>query len=119
MMMLGERIGAEKFYKNFRAFGYTEKTGIDLPAESSSIVSDEKNFNGVSLAVYTFGQTFKVTPIQQIDAIAAIANGGNLVTPHLISRILDDDGNTVYEYKTDVKRQGRKRKQLRKGHDDT
>ena len=105
MMMLGERIGAEKFYKNFRAFGVPAKPGSAVPAESSSIVSDEKNFNGVSLAVYTFGQTFKVTPIQQIDAIAAIANGGNLVTPHLISRILDDDGNTVYEYKTDVKRQ--------------
>lgn len=105
MMMLSERIGTEKFYKNFRAFGYGDKTGIDLPAESRPIISSEKNFTGVPLAVYSFGQTFKITPIQQIDAISAIANGGKLVTPHLISRIVDKDGKTVLEHETEVKRQ--------------
>jgi len=104
LMQVAQLVGIPKFYSYFRAYGYTEKTGIDLPAEASSIYTVEDNFTGVSLAVYSFGQTFKVTPIQHIDALAAIANGGNLLTPHLISRILDDDGNVIYEYETDVRR---------------
>lgn len=105
MMMLGERLGTEKFYNYFLSFGYGEKTGIDLPAEAQPIISSKNNFTGVSLAVYTFGQTFKTTPIQQINAISTIANGGNVVTPHVISRVLDDDGNVIYEHETEVKRQ--------------
>lgn len=104
MMMLGERLGTEKFYNYFLSFGFGEKTGIDLPAETQSIISTRKSFTSVSLAVYTFGQTFKTTPIQQIRAISTVANGGDLVTPHLISRVLDDDGNVIYEHETEVKR---------------
>ena len=104
LIQVAQRVGTDRFYDYFRAFGYTEKTGIDLPAEASSLYTPEKDFTGVSLAVYAFGQTFKVTAIQQIDALAAIANGGDLVTPHLVSRILDKDGNVVYEYETNVRR---------------
>lgn len=105
LMMLGERLGTDRFYDYFRSFGYGEKTGIDLPAETQSIISSKDNFTGVSLAVYSFGQTFKTTAIRQINAISTVANGGNIVVPHLISRILDDDGNAVYEYETQTKRQ--------------
>lgn len=104
LIQVAQRVGAEKFYQYFQAFGYTEKTGIDLPAESSPLYSSAEDFSGVSLAVYSFGQTFKVTPIQQINALAAVANGGSLVTPHLISRVLDDDGNVIYEHETNVRR---------------
>lgn len=104
LIQVAQRVGVDKFYDYFRSFGYTEKTGIDLPAEASPLYTEKEKFSGVSLAVYSFGQTFKVTPIQQIDALAAVANGGNLVTPHLISRVLDDDGNVIYEYETNVRR---------------
>ncbi len=104
LIQVAQRVGVEKFYDYFRAFGYTERTGIDLPAEAAPIYTREKDFTGVSLAVYSFGQTFKITPIQQIDALAALANGGSLVTPHLISRVLDDDGNVIYEHETNIRR---------------
>ena len=104
LMQAAQRIGKERFYDYFRAFGYTERTGIDLPGEVYPIYTPEKDFTGVSLAVYSFGQTFKVSPIQQITALAAIANGGDLLTPHVLSRVLDDDGNVIYEYETNVRR---------------
>ena len=104
LIQVAQRVGLDRFYNYFRSFGYTEKTGIDLPAEAAPIYSSEANFSGVSLAVYSFGQTFKITPVQQATALASIANGGNLVTPHLVSRILDKDGNVVYSYETNVRR---------------
>jgi stage V sporulation protein D (sporulation-specific penicillin-binding protein) len=105
LMMTAERLGREKFYNYFKAFGYTEKTGIDLPGEASPLFSSYDNFNSVELAVYSFGQTFKVTALQQLTAACAIANGGYLVTPHLVSQIVDDNGSVLYSYETEVKRQ--------------
>ena len=81
MMQLAQRLGQDTFYDYFLAFGYNSTTGIDLPGESYPIVSTKNNFGGVSLAVYSFGQTFKITPIQQITAVSAVANGGYLRTP--------------------------------------
>ncbi|MBQ4137440.1 MAG: PASTA domain-containing protein [Clostridia bacterium] len=105
LMMLAERIGRETFFKYFEAFGYRSKTGIDLPGESLGITHSLDSFNQVELAVYSFGQTFKVTPIQQITAISTIANGGYLVKPHLVRRLVDDDGNVIYSYDDSAKRQ--------------
>lgn len=105
LMSIALRVGREKFYNYFQAFGYTGKTGIDLPGEVGGIYSSYANFGNVSLAVYSFGQTFKTTAIQQIRAIAAIANGGYLVTPHLLSKITDDNGNVIQSYETEVVRQ--------------
>lgn len=105
MMKLAERLGGDVFYKYFLAFGYGSTTGIDLPGESYPIISSKKNFGVVSLAVYSFGQTFKVTPIQQLTAISAVANGGYLKTPHLLREIVDDDGNVIQSYETDAVRQ--------------
>lgn len=98
LMQVAAKIGKSKFYQYFKAFGYTEKTGIDLPGEANSIYDSYSNFNNVSLAVYSFGQTFKVTPVQQIRGIAAVANGGHLVTPHLVSKIVDDEGNVIKSF---------------------
>lgn len=105
LMMTGMRVGQQRFYEYFKYFGYGAKTGIDLPGETSTIYSSYKNFSVLSLAVYSFGQTFRTTPIQQLSAISAVANGGTLVTPHLLDKIVDEDGNTIFEYGTDTKRQ--------------
>lgn len=105
LMQVAERVGKEKFYYYFGAFGYTEKTGVDLPGEVNTIYSSYKNFSNVSLAVYSFGQTFRTTPIQQLRAVSAVANGGNLLTPHLIKEIVDDDGNVIQSFETETVRQ--------------
>ncbi len=105
LMTVAARLGEETFYNYFRAFGYTEKTGIDLPGEASGIYHDLSGFNQVELATYSFGQTFKTTALQQITAISAVANGGYLVTPHMVSALLDDEGNVVTSIEPDAKRQ--------------
>ena len=104
-MQTAALLGREKFYQYFLAFGYGEKTGIDLPGEVGTIYAPYKNFSGVSLAVYSFGQTFKTTPVQQLRAITAVANGGYLMTPHVMSAIVDDDGNVVQSYEDEMIRQ--------------
>jgi len=105
LMTVGLRIGREKFYNYFLDFGYGELTGIDLPGEAASYYHSFKDFSKVSLAVYSFGQTYKTTAIQQLCAISAIANGGYIVTPHLVKEIVDDDGNVIQTFGTNVKRQ--------------
>ncbi|MCR5264665.1 MAG: PASTA domain-containing protein [Clostridiales bacterium] len=104
MMQVAQRLGKSRFYSYFADFGYTEKTGIDLPGESNTIYHTYSGFNQVELAVYSFGQTFKVTPIEHLTALCAVANGGYLVTPHLMEKMIDDTGNTVREFGTQVKR---------------
>lgn len=104
MMQVAQRLGKSRFYSYFGDFGYTEKTGIDLPGESSTIYHTYSGFNQVELAVYSFGQTFKVTPIEHLTALCAVANGGYLVTPHLMDKLVDDSGNVVKEFGTQIKR---------------
>ncbi len=104
-MDLAERIGKDSFYKYFEAYGFTEKTGIDLAGEVSSIYhTDIDLFNQTELATYSFGQTFRVTPMQQICGVAAVANGGNLLKPHVVKALVDDQGNVVKSYDTEVVR---------------
>ena len=105
MMRLSQRIGGEKFYKYFSAFGLTEKTGIDVPGEADTIIKAEKDITELDLAVYSFGQRYNVTTLSQLTAVCAVANGGTLVKPHLIKSVVDDDGNVLYEYKTEEIRQ--------------
>ncbi len=101
-MTLGERIGIKSYQNYVEAFGYTEKTGIDLPGEGNSIFST--NMTELDLAIYAFGQNFTVTPMQQICAVASVANGGTLLTPYLVEIITDNAGNVIYSHKTEVKR---------------
>lgn len=105
LMQVAQRIGLDKFYSYFEAFGYTTKTGIDLPGESYGVYHSFSAFNEVELAVYSFGQTFKTTPLQQISAISSVANGGYLVTPHIVSKLVDDNGNVVADFSDSVKYQ--------------
>ena len=105
IMTIAARLGASKFYSYFESFGYTSKTGVDLPGEASGLYVALSGFNSVELACYSFGQTFKTTLIQQITAISTIANGGNLVTPRLVNALVDSDGNTVVSYETKYKKQ--------------
>ncbi|MBQ5825075.1 MAG: PASTA domain-containing protein [Clostridia bacterium] len=106
---VGQSIGKDKFYDYFEAFGFTSKTGIDLFGESQpkadAAYHSRKNFGISQLSSYSFGQTFEVTPIQMITAVAAIANGGKLMTPYVVAKQLDEDGNVIAETKPVVKRQ--------------
>lgn len=105
MMRLAFAIGRETFYDYFQKFGFTGKTGIDLPSESAGYYHSFNNFSNVSLAVYSFGQTFKTTAIQQLKAVCVVANGGYEISPHLIKAIVDNNGNNIYEYQCDSGKQ--------------
>lgn len=104
---IGQLLGGETFAKYREAFGFTESTGIDLPGESLTLYhSVEDLINTPSdLAVESFGQNFSITPIHMITAAAAIANGGYLVTPHVVDRIQDQDGNILETADTSYRRQ--------------
>lgn len=101
-MSIGERLGCERFLKYFKQFGYREKTGIDLPGEGMGVISSK--MSELDLAIYAFGQNFTVSAIQHISAISAVANGGELVTPYLVDKVFDNDGNIVYGHERQVKR---------------
>lgn len=104
-MKVGALLGPQLFFKYFDAFGFTKKTGIDLPGESRSIYYTADQLNPVELATSAFGQSFSITPIQMITAAAAVANGGYLVQPHVVGQIVDSDGNIVQSANTASKRQ--------------
>ena len=104
-MQLSEMLGANTFYRYFEAFGMTQKTGIDLIGESNSIYYNAEGLGPTELATSSFGQSFRVTPIQMITAAAAVANGGYLVQPHVVSKVIDQEGNIVETIDTSVKRQ--------------
>ncbi len=102
---MGQRMGIQTFVDYFESFGLSEKTGIDLPGEQKSITYNAETMTETSLASNSFGQTFKITPIQMITAVATAVNGGNLVVPHLVSKMVDEDGNTVKDMTPEPKRQ--------------
>lgn len=105
LMTLGERLGAANFYKYFTAFGFTAGTGIDLPGEAVGAYHNEEQLGTVEIASSSFGQTFTVTPIQMITAFAAATNGGYLVQPYVVDKIIDPNGNIVSSHETVIKRQ--------------
>ena len=102
---VGQRIGSLRFSAYSRAFGLTERTGIDLPSEAKSVYMPEEKMGIVELSSSAFGQTNKLTPIEMITGIAAAVNGGNLVQPHVVSKIVSSDGNVIETMETKVKRQ--------------
>ncbi len=102
---LGQQIGVNTFSKYFEAFGLTEKTGIDLPGEAGSQYHKAEKMGPTELASESFGQTFKITPIQLLTAISASVNGGYLVQPHVVSKVVDKDNNIVKNVETKKKRQ--------------
>lgn len=102
---IGQMAGVSTFSKYFKAFGFTEKTGIDLPGESRSTYHLQENMGPVELASSSFGQTFNVTPVQLLSAVAASVNGGYLVKPHLVKKKLDQENNVIETTSTAYKRQ--------------
>lgn len=106
---VGQELGTERFYKYFEAFGFTESTGVDLPAEATpkaDVTYHSKDNMGIAeLSSSAFGQTFQVSAIQMITAVSAVANGGKLMQPYIVAKKLDQDGNTVSETTPTVKRQ--------------
>ncbi len=108
-IQIGQLVGKTKFWEYYQAFGFSDKTGIDLPGESEDqfFVHDgvEGNMLDTDLAVASFGQNFSITPIQMITAASAVANGGKIVQPHVVKQILDNEGNVVKNASTETKRQ--------------
>ncbi|MBR6563437.1 MAG: PASTA domain-containing protein [Clostridia bacterium] len=104
-IQIGNAIGSTTFKKYFEEFGYGQVSGSDIGGEVSSIyyATENTQFEAIELAVYSFGQTFKVTPLQHIRAVSSVANGGYLVVPHVVKALVDDNGNIVktFEYETD------------------
>ena len=104
---MGLSVGTETYYKYLKSFGLMDKTGIDMIGEVKGIFQDEKSFNSqvVSLASYSFGQTFNVTPIELIRAQAACVNGGYLYQPYIVEQVLDEDGNVLSQHDSTPVRQ--------------
>ena len=104
-IQIGQLIGVNIFNKYFKAFGLSEKTGIDLPGEASPYYHTESKMGATELASSSFGQTFNITPLQMISLAAAAVNGGYLVQPHVVQKIVDSDGDIVKTVSTGYKRQ--------------
>lgn len=105
------KLGGARFYEYIEKFGILEKTGIDLAGESKGVffdkalVTNTDKWGTASLTSGSFGQTFKITPLQLVRAIASVVNGGNLLEPYIVSEIVDADGNTVMKAEPTVVRQ--------------
>ena len=102
------KLGGERFYEYVEKFGVLEKTGIDLAGESKGVffskelVTDTDKWGTASLTSGSFGQTFKLTPIQLVRAIASVVNGGYLLEPYIVSEVVDADGDTVLKQEPTV-----------------
>ena len=105
------KLGGERFYDYISRFGIMEKTGIDLAGESKGVffakelICNTDKWGTASLTSGSFGQTFKLTPLQLVRAISAVVNGGNLMEPYVVSEVLDAEGNTVLQQEPTVIRQ--------------
>ena len=105
-IQLGQRVGASLFYDYFDAFGFTGRTGVDLPNETNFMqYYNASQLGEVQLASSAFGQAMAVTPLQVCTAISAAVNGGYLVTPHVVDKITDQNGNVVQEIGAGIRRQ--------------
>ena len=105
---IGQKLGSERFYKYFEAFGFTQETDVDLPGEATPVKDvtyhSLENMGISQVSSSSFGQTFQVSAMQMITGVSAIANGGNLMQPYVVKSMLDEDGNTVFEAEPTVKR---------------
>ncbi|NYF24138.1 penicillin-binding transpeptidase domain-containing protein [Sporosarcina sp. JAI121] len=102
---IGQRLGPEKLNKYIKDFGFGVSTGSGIAGESKGILFSEKAFGPVEQATTAFGQGISVTPIQQVQAVAAAINGGYLYRPYIVKEILDDKGKTLQSFEPDMQRQ--------------
>lgn len=104
VIQIANLLGVDKFYEYQREFGFGDYTGIDLPGEAAGQLHSKESIGPTELATMSFGQTFNCTSIQVIAAFSSLINGGNLVKPHVVSQIVDADGNVVLQNDTEVVR---------------
>lgn len=104
-IQIGQLVGMNKFCQYYQGFGFSERTGIDLPGEAEDSFWENGKMKDIDLAVASFGQNFSITPIQMITACAAVANGGYVLQPYVVSKITDADGNVIKNVEKKVKRQ--------------
>ncbi len=105
-IQIGQKVGTEKYWQYYQSFGFSERTGIDLPGESEDIFfSQDGSMTSVDLAVASFGQGISITPIQMITACASVANGGYLVQPYVVRQIVNSEGNVIENVDNKIKRQ--------------
>ncbi len=104
-MQIGEKIGTKLFKKYYEGFGFTSKTGIELPGETAGLFYQPGQFNQVELATSSFGQGPVVTPLQMITAVAAVANDGYMMKPHLVKQFNDEEGSPIQVFEPTVVRQ--------------
>ena len=104
-IQIGQLVGMSRFRDYYTAFGFSEKSGIDLPGEADDTFWPESEMGMVDLAVASFGQNFQITPLSMVTACSAIANGGYVLQPYVVSKITDSDGNVIKNVERKVKRQ--------------
>lgn len=104
-IQIGQLVGMQKFRDYYTAFGFSEKSGIDLPGESDDTFWPENSMGMVDLAVASFGQNFQITPLSMVTACSAIVNGGYVLQPYVVSKITDSQGNVIKNVEKKVKRQ--------------
>lgn len=102
---LGQRVGVDKYFQYLEAFGFTDKTGIDFPGESTPIIQPKQSVGPVELATMSYGQGISVTPIQLVTAISAIGNDGKLMKPRIVKELVDDNGNIIHNYQPETVKQ--------------
>ena len=90
-MDIGERTGVDGLYEYYHKLGLFDRCGIDLPGEANSIMHKKENVGPVELATMSFGQSFQVTPIQFMSAVASVINGGYSITPHIGQKVMDSE----------------------------
>jgi len=103
MVQIIQRIGLKAYYEGLDAFGLTAKTGIDYPGEGSNIIYDDSEVGPVELATMSYGQGISVTPISLITAVSSLANGGYVMQPHFLDKMLDSDGKEVMTFEPTIK----------------
>jgi len=101
MVFVGRKLGLDKFYSYLGKFGFGKTSDIDLQDESSPDIRPKSDWREIDLATASFGQGIAVTEIQMVRAVAAIANGGNLMEPHVVREVKDEKGS--FEVKPKVK----------------
>lgn len=99
---IGQKLGKDKLYEHIYNFGFNKPTGIDLPGEEAGLLFEPAKMREIDLASTSFGQGISVTPIQQVAAMTAVANGGKVYQPHLVKELRDHDGDTVKEIEPKV-----------------
>lgn len=104
-IQIGQLVGINKFCQYYSGFGFADKTGIDLPGEAEDSFWKDGTMTNVDLAVASFGQNFSITPIQMVTACSAVANGGYVLQPYVVSKITDSSGNVIKNVEKHVKRQ--------------